>query len=639
MILLFVIVGLILMVALLYISSRVAHENASIVRQSILRVAFIVVVMVGVFLWARYWLLLAVSCRPDCVGANLVAWDLERAVLRNSDFAEANLRGANLSNADLFNADFSGANLDGVNFQNGNLRSTRFMGAVLSNADFRGAQLGDTDLRGAQLNEADLTHVDLTRVHLDGVVFDNAKLVEANLTNKDLAGVSFVRADLTGADLSDADLRGSRLSGANLSGARLTDSNLAGAWLNLADLTGADLRGANLAGAHLMGAKLSSADLSGSQLIGASLIGAHVNGANLRSADLTGIRLLVNELLPLDILTDPLLEELNELQLLEVIADVDLSGVRFNRQTKWPVGRTSILEGMLGTRFYEYALDNVETALFIEGNSSAMLLSQAIYRQFEQNGNTQPVLLDTVTSSSAIEEFCTDTRVHLVTINRPFGADEAERCSLNGRRLITFTVGIQALVLVVNPDNDFINGVNPDQLAALTTANRWSDVNLSWPRMPINRLIPNVETVTLQFWVERLFSGNVEAARQALSAVSLANSAAQLIQAIISDPYAIGVFDYGDYQRSGSALKLLPISGQIPSKQSISHKAYMFTLPIYLYADTNQIGQLPELRNFLIYYFNHVNLVIEQVGLFPVDPELLVEAKTRLERFRILNAE
>lgn len=639
MILLFVIISLLLVTALIFLSNRLMQAQSSVVRQSMLRLALIFSVIVGAFLWARYWLLLAVSCRPDCVGANLVAWDLEGAVLRNSDFAEADLRRADLSNADLFNADFSGANLNGVSFQNGNLLRTRFMGALLSNADFRGAQLGDTDLRGTQLSKADLTEVDLTRVHLDGVVFDNAKLVGTNLTNKNLAGVSFIRADLTGADLSNADLRGSRLSGANLSGAQLVGSNLAGAWLNLADLTGANLRGANLAGAHLMCAKLSSANLSESQLIGASLIGAHVNGANLGSANLTGIRLLVNELLPLDILTDPLLEKLNELQPLEVIADVDLSGVRFNRQTKWPVGRTSLLEEMLGARYYEYALNNLGTALFIAGNSSAMLLTQAVYTQFEQSGNTQPVLLDTVTSTSAIEAFCSDTRVHLVATNRLFATNETDRCSINGRQLISFTVGIQALTMVVSPENNFISNVDPDQLTTLTTANRWSDVNLSWPRTEITRYIPDVETITLQFWVERLFDGDIEAARLALNAISPVNSVAQLIQAIINDPYAIGVFDYGDYQRSGRALKLLTINGQIPDRQSITQNAYQFMQPLYLYADANQVGQLLELQNFLTFYFNHVNLVIDQVGLFPVPPEVLAEAKKSLEKVRILNAE
>lgn len=638
-----IVAGFLLMAVLILAADRLARSRTEIVRPLLMRIVIILVLVGGLFLWARYWIMYAVNCRLDCTGANLVGWDFEDAILRNSSFVEANLRGSTLNDADLYNADFTGANLAGVNFQNANLRSTRLIGALLDNADFRGAEFGDTDLRGAELNEADLTRIDLTRTHLQGVTFDNAKLVEVKLAGKNLAGLSFVGSDLTGADLSDTDLRGSRLSGANLSGARLVGSNLAGAWLNLADLTGADLRNTNLAGANLLGANLASSDLSDSQLTGGNLIGAHVNGTNLVGADLTDSRLLASELLPIDLLTDPILQELNQLQQFEIITDVDLSGVRFNRLTKWPMGRTSLLTEMLGSKFLEYTLpapnsqqrEDGKTTLSIVSSAPTLPLTEAIYRRYAQEDYDSPILLDSVLPNIAFTAFCTGDDIHVIASNQPFPQDDKLRCAAVGRELITFTVGIQALAVVVNPNNDFLNNITIDELTDLAAAKRWSDVDLSWPREEVQRYIPDIGNISLQlFWVEKLLGGDPVVARSLIGNFNLVNNGALLVQGVNSNPYAIGMFDYAIYLQNAGGLKLLFVEGVAPTVQSIQQERYRLTLPLYLYADARQVRQLTELQDFLTYYLENVNLFVGQVGLFPIFPERLEEANRQLDTLR-----
>lgn len=634
---------LLILTVLILLSDRLAQARIAIVRQTILRFFVILALLGTLFLWARYWIVYAVTCTPNCIGANLVGWDLEGVVLRNSAFVEANLRGATLNAADVYNADFSGANLAGVNFQNANLRSTRLVGALLTGADFRGAEFGDTDLRGAVLDESDLTRVDLTRTHLQGATFDRAKLVEVRLADKNLAGLSLVQADLTGADLAGADLSGSRLSGANLSGARLTGTDLAGTWLNLADLTGADLRNTNLAGANLLGANLASADLSNSNLVGANLIGAHINGTNLLGANLADSRLLASEVLPVDLLTDPLLQELNQLQQFEIITDVDLSGVQFNRQTKWPMGRTTLLAGMLGSQFLAMLPSISDTQTITDGsamltivsNDATLPLSEALYREYEAEGNRQSVLLDHIASSTAFTAFCSSNNIHMVASNHIFPQDELTRCVANEREVMTFTVGIQALVVVVNPNNTFVNSLSTDELKNLATARRWSDVDLDWPRADIQRFIPDLETTSFQFWVNALYGGDTEAAERVLANFDPANNGALLVQGVNLDPYAIGILDYATYLQNASGLKLLLIDGQTPSALDVQQNTYKLTQPLYLFVDGNQLRQLPRLQEFLAFYFNNVNRFVNQVGLFAVSPEVLQDAQGRLDALRI----
>lgn len=110
--------------------------------------------------------------------------------------------------------------------------------------------------------------------------------MDSNSFVKMKLGISFSaadmrRADLRGADFSNMDLKGADLKNANLSGA-----NLRGTDLRDADLNGADLRGANLNKADLRRADLGWAILNGAVLTSANLNGAILMHAQLRKADL-----------------------------------------------------------------------------------------------------------------------------------------------------------------------------------------------------------------------------------------------------------------------------------------------------------------------------------------------------------------
>lgn len=630
------------LVLLTLIANDFAVNRRTIRRYIGLRLVVLVIVLLILLLLVRYWIVYGIRCVPDCVGESLIGLDLHGANMRNSDFAEANLRGANLSEADLYNADFSGANLDGVNLQNANLKGARFVGASLIRADLRGAELGDTDLRGADLSQTNFTQTDLTQVYLHGVKFDGAKLVEADLRNKNLAGVILTAADLTGANLSNADLSGSRLSRANLSGARLRNTNLSGSWLNLTNLTGADLIGSNLAGASLIGANLASVDLSSSRLVGATLIGARLNGANLHAADLSGIRLLANELLPVDLLTDPDLRELNELQLFQTIADADLAGVRFNHETKWPLGNSSTLANLIGQQYTVQetlnatnGISSTRTSIAVVGSSTLMALSQAIVSAYTNAGYTQTVFLDRLDVEAAFTDLCQSDKVDIVMSHRLISPDETSLCRANRRKPLAFMVGLQALVIAVNPQNAFLTNVTLADLNALALANRWSDVNLDWPREPITRYVPDVESVNFQFWAERIFGANFGAVEATPRTIPTA-SEAQLIQGVVSDPYAIGIIDYAFYQQNASALKLVSLEGIVPNAETVSSGVYTLTQPLYLYADSNHLGNTPQLREFLIFYLDQAPVMIGSIGLFPPSAEMIEKTKRDLNQVRLL---
>lgn len=301
------------------------------------RIAVVLVVLITL----RFTITLGIAafrsaCPPACMGATLIRENFSSEDLSKSNFIEANLQQANLERADLSGSDLSGANLAHASLANANLSGAKLIGTNLFGADLGGAMVSHTDMRGANLNEANLTKVDLTSARLDGVKLEKAQLVGANLSGVNIAGVKLTKAYMKRINLSNANLAGSLLSGADLSGAFLNGSNIAGSWLNNSNLTGARLNGADLSGASLIGANLTSVDLSNAKLVGSTIIGASFLGAKMVGANLKEARFQESQLNKRVLLRDPVLLQLNELQLTQIIKDANLSGVESDEQTVWP---------------------------------------------------------------------------------------------------------------------------------------------------------------------------------------------------------------------------------------------------------------------------------------------------------------
>jgi hypothetical protein len=147
------------------------------------------------------------------------------------------------------------------------------------------------------------------------VLFDQAALDEAIRDGKKLG-------ELTLADgIEGANLQGVNLSEADLGWQLLLRANLEGASLEAAELAGTSFRNANLRCANLRGAWCHMADFQGADLTDVDLAGATLKRACLEGAILTGANL----------------------------AGVDLTGARYDTETRWPVGFDPERHGAMGS--------------------------------------------------------------------------------------------------------------------------------------------------------------------------------------------------------------------------------------------------------------------------------------------------
>ncbi len=114
---------------------------------------------------------------------------------------------------------------------------------------------------------------------------------------------------------------------------------------------------------------------------------------------------------------------------------------------------------------------------------------------------------------------------------------------------------------------------------------------------------------------------NVEESLMLNSAVESSEDDAALAAAIANDPNAIGFFGYAFYQNRADDLRAISIDGIAPSIESVETETegerYPLARPLFVYSAPQIVKNKPWVMDFLNYYVENVNSVIEEVGYFP----------------------
>lgn len=271
----------------------------------------------------------------------------------------------------------------------------------------------------------------------------------------------------------------------------------------------------------------------------------------------------------------------------------------------------------------------VEGDINIAGSSTVFPLLKTIYDRFIEEGYGNSINIESVSSTAGLKLFCQEGKADIANSTRRINNEEVKACAAKGRTPIEFRVGTDALVVAVNKENDFLTNVTLKELAAIFTAEKWSDVNPKWPNERIKRFVRDTESVSFNFFVERVFNNDIKPLLNSLN-TKFSRSDGDLIDGVIGNKYAISFFSYAYYPENAQELKVLSIEGIAPNAESAKNGKYLLNRPIFLYSDANIISKKPQVAAFINFYLTHVNEEIVNVGYFPPSQKELDEAKVNL---------
>ena len=263
----------------------------------------------------------------------------------------------------------------------------------------------------------------------------------------------------------------------------------------------------------------------------------------------------------------------------------------------------------------------------IDGSSTVYPVTEAVAEEFQkaEKGKTR-VTVGISGTGGGFKKFCRN-ETDISGASRPILKSEMEICAKEGIQYYELPVAFDALTVVVNPKNTFLDkGITVEQLkkmwepAAQGKITRWNQINPAWPDAEIKLFGAGADSGTFDYFTEAIV-GKSKSSRGDFTASEDDNV---LVQGVQRDVNAIGYFGYSYYAENQQRLKAVPIiekagkPGVKPSMETVLDGSYQpLARPIFIYVNAKSLDR-PEVKKFVEYYLTHGAKLAREVKYVPL---------------------
>ncbi|WP_251343371.1 phosphate ABC transporter substrate-binding protein PstS family protein [Haloplanus halophilus] len=273
----------------------------------------------------------------------------------------------------------------------------------------------------------------------------------------------------------------------------------------------------------------------------------------------------------------------------------------------------------------------------IAGSSTVFPLATAMAERFQTEHSGVNINLQSTGSGGGFANHFCPGRTDFNNASRPIRPAEEETCSENGVTPIELTVATDALTVIVNNDNDWVDCLTVEELAEIWSAesppSTWSDVNSDWPDQPLELYGPTDASGTYDYFIESILGEEGPGHRQDYSATEQDRT---IIQGVEGSENAIGYLGFAYYSQNTDSVKALGIDdgdGCVePSLETARTGEYTpLSRPLFTYAKQKALAEehVAEFARFWLENATSQEIVANEVGYVPLNEE---DQQAQLER-------
>jgi phosphate transport system substrate-binding protein len=271
----------------------------------------------------------------------------------------------------------------------------------------------------------------------------------------------------------------------------------------------------------------------------------------------------------------------------------------------------------------------------IDGSSTVFPITEAVAEEYR---GAQPNVRVTVgisgTGGGFKKFYAGETDIN--DASRPIKDKEITKASEGGIEFIELPVAFDGISVVVNPQNDWVDHLTPEELHRLwmpgSTVKTWKDLRPEWPAEEIKLYGPGVDSGTFDYFTEAI-NGESQVCRADFTASEDDNV---LVLGVAGDKNALGFFGFAYYVENKDQLKVVPVdngNGPVaPSMDSINNGSYApLSRPIFIYVAKSAAAR-PEVKSFVEFYLENAPALVAEVGYVPLPEALYTAGKDRFAK-------
>jgi phosphate transport system substrate-binding protein len=275
----------------------------------------------------------------------------------------------------------------------------------------------------------------------------------------------------------------------------------------------------------------------------------------------------------------------------------------------------------------------------IDGSSTVFPISEAVAEEFSAVSDVNVNVAFSGTGGG-FEAFCRG-EIQISDASRPIEEDEVQACADAGiDDIVEIQVAIDALTVMVNPNNDFVECLTAQQLHDIFKeggVTQWSQVDPSFPAENIIFYYPGTDSGTFDYFVEAIIEGVDENAAHRADGTSSEDDNV-LAQGIEGDNNAIGYFGFAYFLEAGEALKAASVDGGegcvAPSFEAALDGSYQpLSRPLFIYTRESFLQDRPEVLGFVQFYLDQLETLVPEVGYVTMPEDLFAEQEAKIEPF------
>ncbi|GBD02896.1 Phosphate-binding protein PstS [bacterium HR19] len=280
-----------------------------------------------------------------------------------------------------------------------------------------------------------------------------------------------------------------------------------------------------------------------------------------------------------------------------------------------------------------------EKVIKIDGSSTVYLITEAVAEEFQKKFRDIKVTVGISGTGGGFKKFCRG-EIDISDASRPIKKSEIELCEQNKIEYIELPVAYDAMAVVVNPQNNWVDYLTVEELkkmwepSAQGKVMKWSDIRPNWPDAPLRLFGPGTDSGTYDYFTEAIV-GKSGASRGDYVASEDDNV---LVQGVAKEKYALGYFGVAYYFENKDILKAVPIVNPItkkpvvPSEETVYKGEYVpLSRPLFIYVNVKSLDK-KFVVDFVEFYIKNAAKLSKEVGYIPLPQKVYDVAYERFKR-------